>query len=69
MEILEGFTLSRTIIKYKTFKSSSDFEDWQQITHPSIVSILPVASQPGVKNNDKEFSVNISVFVTYMEEE
>lgn len=58
----------KRIIKYKTFESSSEFEEWQ-ITNSdvSICSIQPIMTKliPNKKGN--EISVSLIIFVTYFE--
>ena len=57
----------KSIIKYKIFNSSFDFEDWQRENKDIVLihSIVPVATDTIEKVESRSFSYSISVFVTY----
>lgn len=56
------------IIKYRTFNSSEEFEQWQTENSVKVLTIQPLASTFGGPATDNEVSATISwsVFVTYV---
>lgn len=58
------------IIKYKTFKSSEDFEQWQRSGSFRIINIQPIFHELDMteKGNKVTGAVEVAVFVTFAEQ-
>lgn len=64
----------KTILKYKYFRSSEEFEKWQEDNTITMCQIMPVSF--GIKGNEEdintlfrksEFNYEVGIMVTYYE--
>ena len=59
-----------TLIKYRTFASSKEFEKWQMDEEPKIIAVSPLVDSANINDLPEGLTLTpkVGIFVTYMVE-